>query len=370
METKKTSEAVSGWLGSLGFEPDKAGAGDGALLLRAPGRRGRLCAVACSLRDARVDDLRGRLATAVLRSKKACTRKDDVPAAIAWLPRWSRRAETEAAEFMTKYAPDCAWGIGSADGGGVFSLPGRGEIGRRLPAGTARPIARRRDAVDLFSDANRLMLKILLLRDAPTELWGGPRGPAGNVLELGRLAGVSPEAAYRLVRTLETEGFMDAGRRPLVIVRREALISRWLDRERQTRPVFWHARWLYGRPKDPRDVFGGPAALSYAMAGFSACELLGVLHAAPPKLIDVHVSGALPAALETWKLERVEQRDADIVLRPTRHRRSVFGGPVEKRGLRVADALQAALDVVISDARGTEQAEFIVRHVLGPGGDA
>jgi hypothetical protein len=114
----------------------------------------------------------------------------------------------------------------------------------------------------------------------------------------------------------------------------------------------------------PADVFGKPTDLRYALAGFSACEALGVLHTTSPRVLDVHVTGGLAEVLRTWSLEQVDARDADLVLRPTRMTRSVFGGCVERDGVQVVDALQAALDVVGSPARGTEQAEYIVRHVL------
>lgn len=370
MDTTTTTEAVAGWLKEAGFEPAAGRNAEANLILHRRGQAGRLCVAIQSLRDTRLEDLVGRLAIAVLRSKKACARKGDVPAAIVHLPRWSRKAEAEANGFMSKYAPDSAWGIASADGGGVLSWPGKGEIVRNQPAETANRVSRRRDAVDLFSDANRLMLKILLLCDTPPAFWGGPRGTVQNALELGRLAGVSSEAAYRLVRTLETESFLEAGARQLSIVRRDALIARWLDREKLTRPVIWHARWMYGKPKSAGEVFGNTAKSGYAVAGFNACELLGVLHATPPGLLEVHIAMSLNDALLSWRLEQVEPADAHIALRPARYRRSILGGRVQRNGVFVVDVLQAALDVAASPARGTEQAAYIIDNILGSGGGA
>lgn len=361
-------QEVATWLGSLGYA--RKGPTDGADLVVTAADGSEFVVEVKPLAEMRQEDLQGRLAMAVLQLRKRCEGLRAVPLVVVALPHWSERAEDATARFMADWAPEVGWGIVTGDGGRVLALPGKGRTARTEPDEGARSAAKSRDTVNLFTDANRWMLKILLLDGARADLWGGPRQAVKNAADLARLARVSPEAAYRLVKTLESENLAVSSRNALRLVRREQVVGRWLEHDRYVRPDLWHARWIYGNPSKPTDVFGKPTHLRHALAGFSACEALGVLHTTPPRVMDMHVTGGLAEVLRTWSLEQVDARDADLVLRPTKMTRSVFGGCVERDGVQVVDALQAALDVVSSPARGTEQAEYIVRHVLQLGGES
>ena len=62
--------------------------------------------------------------------------------------------------------------------------------------------------------------------------------------------------------------------------------------------------------------------------------------------------------------------DVDLWLLPTRYSRSIRGGKVLRDGLPVADAFQAALDVLRHPGRGQEQSEYLLKEVLHlEGGD-
>jgi hypothetical protein len=94
--------------------------------------------------------------------------------------------------------------------------------------------------------------------------------------------------------------------------------------------------------------------------------LLGVLHA-PVAQRELYVVGDPGAAMEEWNLEACEDRDAHFRLRHARFPKSILRGRLvnEKENLPVVDVLQAALDVCGHAARGAEQAEYIINHVLG-----
>jgi len=102
----------------------------------------------------------------------------------------------------------------------------------------------------------------------------------------------------------------------------------------------------------------------FAVCGFEACRLLDVLHA-PVFRSEVYVVGDLPSAMDTLELEPCDGRDAHLFIRKARFAQSILRGRQVKDNLPVVDVLQAALDVCDRAARGAEQAEYIVRHVLG-----
>jgi len=231
------------------------------------------------------------------------------------------------------------------------------ERGERTTHGEPR---RRR----LFTDLNQWMLKVLLLRDADPRYWPGPRHPIFSAAELAEAAAVSTPHAYRFVRAFRDEDYLRESSDGLRVVRKIALFRQWTSalylRRRSTVPV----RWALGRPDSLFEVVEASPARGheYAIGGFEACKAFSVLHTIE-QVPEVHVKDTR-TALEAWSLEETAQRDADFVLHPTRSE-SVFRGRVTLDRLRYVDILQAALDVASHPARGEEQANFIVDHVLG-----
>lgn len=149
-------------------------------------------------------------------------------------------------DFALRNAPDV--GVGIIDAGGFRRFAGHGlEV---LNADRSRLIESLRKATptgNLFSDLNQWMLKILLSRNIPDSLLSAPRGHYGNASQLADAAGVSTMSAFRFVRQLSEEGFLD-DRGELRLVRTEDLLERWL-RASHSRIHETPARWILSREK-------------------------------------------------------------------------------------------------------------------------
>jgi len=131
--------------------------------------------------------------------------------------------------FVLRHAPDVAVGI--IDAGGFRRFVGHGlEV---LNEDRSHVIETTRQEVppgSLFSDLNQWMLKILLSRSVPDSQLSAPRGHYENASQLAEAAGVSVMSAFRLVRQLSEEGFLEE-RGGLRLVRPEELLERWLSAE-------------------------------------------------------------------------------------------------------------------------------------------
>jgi len=231
----------------------------------------------------------------------------------------------------------------------------------------------------LFSDLNQWMLKVLLAESIPVNLLSAPRARCRNPTELARAAGVSVMSAFRLVRQMENDGFVDPGEESLKLVRIPELLSRWSAwREPiQEFPV----RWLVKR--DPAAV---AALLSSYSAGaasvgdsaaerrrrprvclglFAAADALGFgfVHGVPP---HIYMERFDPGVLQRFGLS-VEgaEHSPDAFIRIPVNPEAVFRAAVMKDGVPCADILQVWLDVSDHPSRGKAQADEIARRALG-----
>jgi len=292
-----------------------------------------------------------------------------VPVVIAVAPRIGSTTVTKVEEFMLANAEDIGWGLLDFTGRVRLNLPSCGIDLDRKPMRThqKRETASHR-SVRLFSDLNRWLLKVLLMRDTPEGMWGGPRTLVDSPTRLGSIAEVSTAKAHRFCRAFEDRNFLRRSQDGLKIVRKRLLIDAWLSEEvLQYRPGL-PVRCMYGKPKNILDVLESVNDLRFAISGFEACRQHGVLHTASPHLL-VQVEGEFDKFLKSWELEECHIRDAHLVLRRTRYPESVFRGWVVQNDLPVVDVLQAALDVRPHVPRGSEQAEYIIEHVLDWGGN-
>src|SRR5205823_12798806 len=121
-----------------------------------------------------------------------------------------------------------AIGLIDFEGLRVFKGPGLEPLNAR---GVFMP--RRRAPVQgspahLFSDLNQWMLKVLLAPRLPEKFLSAPRKEYRNASQLAETAHVSVMSAFRCVRQLEVEGFIDNSRGSLNMVRVPELMRRWL----------------------------------------------------------------------------------------------------------------------------------------------
>jgi hypothetical protein len=299
-----------------------------------------------------------------------------VPLAVVAAPVISSSAANSLVSFLSHFAPDVAIGILDREGFRHFVGPGL----EKLNAAPARRAHRQKlpppESAYLFSDLSQWMLKVLLAPLLPEDLLRAPRREYRNASELAAAAEVSVMSAFRFVRQLRQEGFLDRNDEPLRLVRREELLRRWQAAHLRGAPEL-PLRWIIPR-KSERPL---PAALhSYlvqpnvknepapraCLGLFAAAESLGFgfVHGVPPyfylESLDREVLSRMGLSPEG-----AEQRP-DVYVRIPAFRESVFRAAVVRDGVPVADILQVWLDVSSHPARGEAQAEEIRHRVLAP----
>ena len=330
--------------------------------------------------EARKDRAIPLISQAILEAQRAAGQVSDraIPVAVLASAHVSDSLAEDVKDFALRNAPDVGVGVIDATGFRRFT----GHRLEALNAERSRLIETTRKEAspgNLFSDLNQWMLKILLSRSIPNSLLSAPRGHYENVSQLAEAAGVSVMSAFRLVRQLSVEGFLEE-RSGLRLVRTEELMERWL-RASHYRAQETPARWILSGEKNPFHA----ALRSYASrmasslsgskhAGrvpprlclglFAAAEVLGFkfVHGIQPHLyierIDQEALRELGLSLET------AAREADVFLRVPKYPEAVFRAAVERDGVPTSDILQVWLDVSNHPARGKAQANLLRKRVF------
>jgi hypothetical protein len=299
-----------------------------------------------------------------------------VPLAVVAAPVISSSAANSLVSFLSHFAPDVAIGILDREGFRHFVGPGLEKLNAAPPRRAHRQKLPPPESAYLFSDLSQWMLKVLLAPLLSEDLLRAPRREYRNASELAAAAEVSVMSAFRFVRQLRQEGFLDERDGPLRLVRRKELLHRWQAAHLRRSPEL-PLRWIIP-VKSQRQL---PAALhSYriqpnvknepapraCLGLFAAAESLGFgfVHGVPPyfylESLDREVLSRMGLSPEG-----AEQRP-DVYVRIPAFRESVFRAAVVRDGVPVADILQVWLDVSSHPTRGEAQAEEIRHRVLAP----
>jgi len=323
-----------------------------------------------SASEGRRDRLVGLLSQAILQANSLASGiRNAAPLAIIAAPSISDAVQRALFEFHQCHVPHSA--IGMVDGRGLRAFIGPGleslDSGPRVArASMARVPA---PPVNLFSDLNQWMLKVLL---APHLRRSGlmPKAATGvqyrNATALARAADVSVMSAFRLLRQLEKERFLESSGASIRLVRVERLLEQWRASMARS-PQEWPARWVlrsreHEHLRKALEQFGDRACLGL----FAAARVLGLGHV---EGVPVHVYAETvgPDAIRAAGLAEVlPGQQPDVILRIPREKESVFRGAVAVEGVRVSDPLQVWLDVSSHPARGREQADLIFKKVIKP----
>jgi hypothetical protein len=298
------------------------------------------------------------------------------PLAIVAAPVISPSAVNSLISFLSQFAPDVAVGILDREGFRHFVGAGLEKLNAPPPRRAQRQKLPPPQSVYLFSDLSQWMLKVLLAPLIPENLLRAPRREYRNASELAAAAEVSVMSAFRFVRQLRQEGFLDERDEPLRLVRRKELLHRWQAAHLRGSPEL-PLRWIIS-VKSQRQL---PAALhSYrvqpsiknesapraCLGLFAAAESFGFgfVHGVPPyfylESLDREVLSRMGLSPEG-----AEQRP-NVYVRIPAFRESVFRAAVVRDGVPVADILQVWLDVSSHPARGEAQAEEIRHRILAP----
>jgi len=298
------------------------------------------------------------------------------PLAVVGAPAISPSAAKSLVSFLSQFAPDVAVGILDREGFRHFVGPGLEKLNAAPPRRAHRQKLPPPDSAYLFSDLSQWMLKVLLAPLLSEDLLRAPRREYRNASELAAAAEVSVMSAFRFVRQLRQEGFLDERDGPLRLVRRKELLHRWQAAHLRGSPEL-PLRWIIP-VKSQRQL---PAALhSYrvqpnvknepapraCLGLFAAAESLGFgfVHGVPPyfylESLDREVLSRMGLSPEG-----AEQKP-DVYVRIPAFRESVFRAAVVRDGVPVADIVQVWLDVSSHPARGAAQADEIRHRILAP----
>lgn len=290
------------------------------------------------------------------------------PLAIIYLADASHMLISQVGHFVDNYASSTAVGLVTKSGVRYFRDPGF-----ELEALNAGPSAssRRRTSpvatqVNLFSDLNQWMLKVLLAPDLPPELLRAPRDRFRTGAEFAQAAGVSTMSASRLLQQLRQEGHLDESAPTLRLVRREELLRRWQAASMRS-PLQMPMRFVLKASVEKqlhRLLISDPAKVCLGL--FSAAHALGLGHVSgvPP---HVYVPRLSRLDDKMWRgLMAMPSGSPDLIVREAGSPQSTFRGAVMRDGAACADVIQTWLDVANHPARGEEQAELIYRQILRP----
>jgi hypothetical protein len=298
------------------------------------------------------------------------------PLAVVGAPAISQSAAKSLVSFLSQFAPDVAIGILDREGFRHFVGPGLEKLNAAPPRRAHRQKLPPPESAYLFSDLSQWMLKVLLAPLLSEELLRAPRSEYRNASELAAAAEVSVMSAFRFVRQLRQEGFLDQNDEPFRLVRRKELLRRWQAANLRGAPQL-PLRWIIPR-KSERPLLAAlyaynaqpdvkrESAPRACVSMFAAAESLGFgfVHGVPPyfylESLDREVLSCMGLSPEG-----AEQRP-DVYVRIPAFRESVFRAAVVRDGVPVADILQVWLDVSSHPARGEAQAEELRRRVLAP----
>lgn len=319
-----------------------------------------------ALAEGRADRALPLLSLAILQARAHAREIEGAkPLAVLWVGHASPSLASNLRSFAENYAEGVAVGVVSENGFRHF-------VGHPFDELNAEPRNEKRresrssyQVVNLFSDLNQWMLKILLANEIPEDLLSAPRNDCRSGAELAAAAGASAMSASRFLQQLRNEGFLDEYSQRPRLVRRRELFERW--RAAVLRPVPEMAM---------RFVLRAPVReqLQKLIAKQSGEACLG-LFAAAEELKFGHVSG-VPAYVFVPKLPLSDDRrwrglrpaspgdTPDLILRQAAFPQSVFRGAVNRDGWFISDVVQTWLDVGNHPARGAEQADLIYAKVL------
>lgn len=296
--------------------------------------------------------------------------KPAMPLAMVAAPRIAAPVLAHLEEFAAENAPDIV--VGFIDGEGLIRFRGAG-----LEELDQRPAKRSRlqkmvlpESGQLFSDLNQWMLKVLLAPEIPTEMLAAPRKIYRNASQLAEAAEVSLMSAFRFLRQLRQEGFLNEEEEELQVVRREELMRRWQAVYLRS-VVDLPMRWILRGGSEQRLQDALRAQQAHKRAKSRACLGLyaaanahgkGFVHGVKPHLYLEKLDSAFLKSLGL-SAEGAEHAP-DVLVRMPLFRESVFRAAVARDGVQVADILQVWLDVSAFPARGKEQADELRKNVL------
>lgn len=321
-----------------------------------------------ALAEGRADRVIPLLSQAILQAQaRAIDAGNAQPLAVISVENASQSLSKQVGSFVEQYAPNIAVGLVSKSGLRYFRGGGLEELNAEPEQPRWSGSAPSNQPINLFSDLNQWMLKVLLAPEIPDHLLEAPRQKYQSGSELAEAAKVSPMSASRFLQQLRNEGYLGDSSRYLVLVRRQDLFRRWQSAAMRPSPEL-PMKFLIRGPAE-QQIRG-----LLAKQEGEAC--LGLFAAADALRLG-HVSG-VPPYIYVPKLPRPDDKQwralvavspsekPDLIVRQALSPKSAFRGAVHQDGLIVSDVIQVWLDVANHPSRGEEQADLIYEKALRP----
>ena len=253
-------------------------------------------------------------------------------------------------DFRLRVAPDAAIGIFDREGLRRFVGLGPEMLVAAPPRSARRKKLPVRNSANLFSDTNQWLLKVLLAPLISEELLRAPRGEYRTASELAKTAKVSVMSAFRFVRQLETDGFLDEESEILRLVHRDELMLRW------------QAAYLRPMPETPLvfDRASNQDQVSEAIRAFNSQSPAGA-----PRIACLGLSAAAKClgfdaaqqAQPTFYLDSLDREvltkmgfspdgakfRPELFVRQPVFRKSIFRAAVNRDDILISDIIQTGL---------------------------
>ena len=175
----------------------------------------------------RSEVLHGMMAAALIQARRhAISIGQSKPLPIVAVSNLSDRAVNSVAEFMSREAPDSAWGL--LDRTGRLHLRGiEGVELERVTRQRPRPRVPTQHELDPFTDLGQWMAKVLVAARLPPRLLSAPRGKLSRARHLAFAADVSVPTAARWTRLMRDQGLLDESSGRLRLARTREFFERW-----------------------------------------------------------------------------------------------------------------------------------------------
>ncbi|KGH23551.1 hypothetical protein P606_11580 [Comamonas thiooxydans] len=334
--------------------------------------KGRRFGVVIKTPQLRTEMLLGQLSQAVLEVQKHVQAVGVNPFALLVVPA-IRVKQIEAIDaFARNFIPEVSIGV----------LAENGQCWLRFEAGlshvvinthrTERSPITRTQYVNLFSDTNQWLLKVLLGEYLPDTVLSVPRiryTHFTTAASLAERANVSTMTAGRFLNELKREGFLDTSKPYLSLMRLDELMDRWRAATSNAVIRDLPMRFLFDGDKEKMlSKLMNKVKVQTCLGLFDAASKhgLGLVSGAMtylyvPKHVDIDLLSSAWAAVEFTK-----EANADIIIREAPWPTSIFKASIYSQGPRYTDLIQTWLDVSSHPTRGPEQADFIWKQYLQP----
>jgi len=321
-----------------------------------------------TLAEGRADRVIPLLSQAFLQASAYALDTDNAqPLAIICVGDASQSLSEQLESFVKKYIPNVAIGLVSKSGLRYFKGAGLEELNAEPEEARWHGRSSSNQSINLFSDLNQWMLKVLLAPEIPDHLLQAPRRKYQSGSELAEAAEVSAMSASRFLQQLRNEGYLDDSSRYLALVRRHELFQRWQSAMMRSTLELPMRFLIRGKMQNQIHSLVANNQGEACLGLFEAADALGL----------GHVSG-VPTYVYVPKLPRPDDKKwrvlvaalpseiPDLIVRQTLSPKSVFRGAVHQDDLIISDVVQVWLDVSNHPSRGKEQAHLIYENVLRP----